>query len=104
MSSQQTPYHHTYTIPPNTIPPHLYGLFGERSMTYRTHYTINGTEVSNAKRSINNGSAQEPHLLLTTIKLEKDDKITIRVGGYMWKLNDPKTTYFEGRLVTVINE
>ena len=91
MSAQETPYQ--------------LGLFGA---TYRTHYRLNDTEVSNAKRSSSNGSVQgvngEPQLLLTTIKLEKDDKVTLQLGGYISKFTDPKTTYFEGRLVTIINE
>ena len=83
------------------------GLFGP-TVVYRTHYRLNDTAVSNANRSNNNGSAQgvngESHLILTTMKLEKDDKVAIKMGGYIWKFDDPKTTYFEGRLVSVINE
>ena len=89
MSAQETPYQA--------------GLFGA---TYQTHYRLNDTEVSNARRSSKWRTAVngEPQLLLTTIKLEKDDKVFLHIGGYISKFYDPKTTYFEGRLVTIINE
>ena len=75
------------------------GLFGP--VIYQTHYKLNGTDVTNAKRSNNHDSA---NFLLTTLKLEKDDKLTVIIGGSISKFNCPKTTYLEGRLVSVINE
>ena len=76
------------------------------SAIYRTYYMLNDIEVLNSKRSNNNVSSQEPYLLLTTMKLEKDDKVTVTVGDilHVYKFDCPKTTYFEGRLVSVINE
>ena len=45
-----------------------------------------------------------PLLLQITLQLERNDKATIQVFGHLFNLADPKTTYFEGRLVSVIKE
>ena len=73
-------------------------------------FCLNDNEVAFTKRSncsemqlaknVNSG----PLLLQITLQLEKNDKVTIQVFGHLFNLADPKTTYFEGRLVSVIEE
>ena len=60
------------------------------------------TNSTDIKTDINMNAGQI--LLPITLELKKDDIVTIRIGGDLYNITDPQTTYFEGRLVSVINE
>ena len=73
-------------------------------------FFMNGNAVSYTKRSnCNKASVQEnvnsgPLLLQITLQLEKNDIVNANFAGSFFNLDDPQTTYFEGRLVSVISE
>ena len=42
--------------------------------------------------------------LLATLELNDKDKVRIKLNGEFYELDKPATAYFEGRLITKINE
>ena len=56
---------------------------------------INADEPSAYSRNV---------FLQATLQLKKDDKVSIRLAGHFYSITTTAATYFEGRLVTVINE
>ena len=65
---------------------------------------VNNKEIALVyiKTDINMNAGQI--LFPITLELKKDDIVNIRIGGDLYNITDPQTTYFEGRLVSVINE
>ena len=56
-------------------------------------------------RIINTGCVDAgPILLQTTLHLNAKDKVCIKLNGTFQSLSDPKLTYFEGKLVSAIDE
>ena len=60
--------------------------------------------LSNCNNDLGPGMNAGPISINTTLRLKKSDKVYINVGGHLFNLYDSKVTYFEGRLVSVINE
>ena len=62
---------------------------------------VNNTQISYAQCARSEG-----HILLSaSLQLNKNDKVSIKLGGYIGDLlKDPGATYFECRLLSVIEE
>ena len=68
---------------------------------------VNDDTVACAQRSnCNHNSATNLGSLFvnTTLQLEKGDEVSITISGYLCDLYDETSTYFECRLVSVIEE
>ena len=68
---------------------------------------MNENEIAYSRRasytpgSYTPGNTNSGHVSVSvTLKLQQNDKVKAKFTGYLNNLNDPKTTYFEGRLIS----
>ena len=71
---------------------------------------VNDTSVANGFRS--NYTRDDSGSMLTggsgkiwlqaALQLNKDDKVSIKVEGHLYQINDKQTNYFESRLVSAL--
>ena len=40
--------------------------------------------------------------LQVTLELKENDKVSINLGGHLFRVDSPQLTYFEGRLVSAL--
>ena len=64
---------------------------------------VNECRTANSQRNCNNDSYSNIWLY-TTLRLETDDEISIRLYGDLYDLNDGEYTFFEGRLISKLDE
>ena len=60
---------------------------------------VNSNEIARSKRSSYNSYSGNVSVF-ATIKLQQNDKVKAQFKSYLYNLNDSKTTYFEGRLIS----
>ena len=66
---------------------------------------LNGDSVVNSQRVCSEGSINYLNLWLsTTLKLEIGDQISLALNGDLFALNDSTSTFFEGRLISKLDE
>ena len=71
------------------------------------HLVVNGLQLSTssrANRARSNTGDQDEIWLNATLQLNKGDKVSVVMTGELFQLNNPKTTYFEGRLIANLEQ
>ena len=64
---------------------------------------VNESRTVNSQRNCNDDSYSNIWLH-TTLRLETDDEISIRLHGDLYDLNDDECTFFEGTLISKLDE
>ena len=84
------------------------GLYTFNAMTRHKSYhpgkinlCINGLTVAMASRE---NAGPDNIMLLATLQLNKDDEIALHFEGHFYDLNKRISTFFEGRLLSVLDE
>ena len=84
---------------------------GRVMATGRARCYVNGKVVASAVQTVsdfedkpNETVAGNTLVLQTTLQLNKNDKVSIKIRGSFYALDRPFATYFEGRLISVINQ
>ena len=71
------------------------------------HLSVNGihkTSSSRANHARSDTEHQAQIWLNATLQLNRGDKVSVEMNGDLSQLNNPKTTYFEGRLIANLEE
>ena len=71
------------------------------------HLRVNGIQISTSSRANHARSDMEHQAqiwLNATLQLNRGDKVSVQMTGELSQLNNPKTTYFEGRLIANLEE
>ena len=71
------------------------------------HLRVNGTQISTSSRANHAKSSSEDQAqiwLNATLQLNKGDEVSVQMIGELSQLSNPKTTYFEGRLIANLEE